>query len=63
MSGSDSLAWTLLAGLVVVTVAANLPFIGGIISFVLTIVGVGLLVQYLLGALPGGKPEDDPAPA
>ena len=63
MSGSDSLAWTLLAGLVVVTVAVNLPFIGGIISFVLTIVGVGLLVQYLLGALPGGKPEDDPAPA
>ena len=52
MSGSDSLAWTLLAGLVIVTVAVNLPFIGGIISFVLTIVGMGLLLQHLLGVLP-----------
>ena len=62
LSGSDSLAWTLLAGLVVVTVAVNLPFIGGIISVVLTIVGVGLLVQYLLGVLPT-RERDDPAPA
>ena len=58
MSGSDSLAWTLLAGLVIVTVAVNLPFIGGIISFLLTIVGVGLLVQYLLGVLPRRAPND-----
>ena len=62
MSGRDSLAWTLLAGLFVVAVAVNLPFIGGIISFVLTIVGMGLLVQYLLGVLPTREP-DDPAPA
>ena len=62
LNGSDSLAWTLLAGLVIVTVAVNLPFIGGIISFVLTIVGVGLLLQFLLGVLPG-RASDDPAPA
>jgi hypothetical protein len=29
----------------------NLPFVGGIISFVLTIVGIGLIVQYVFTAL------------
>lgn len=48
LSSSDSLALTLLAGLTVVLIAVNLPFIGGFINFILTIVGFGLLVQYLL---------------
>jgi hypothetical protein len=51
LSQSDSLAWTLLAGIAIVIVAVNLPFIGGIINFVLTVVGLGLLVQYLIGIL------------
>ncbi len=42
----------LLVGLVIVLLVSLLPFIGGAISFVLTIVGLGLIVQYLLGALP-----------
>jgi len=49
LSQSGSLPWTLLAGLAIIIVAVNLPFIGGIINLVLTIVGLGLLVQYLIG--------------
>lgn len=44
----DSLPLTLLAGLVTIFFAVNLPWIGGIISFVLTIVGIGLIVQRVL---------------
>ena len=53
LSESDSLPRTLLLGLFIVIVAVNLPFIGGIINLVLTLVGMGLLVQYLIGSLPG----------
>ena len=53
LSESDSLPRTLLLGIFIVIVAVNLPFIGGIINLVLTVVGMGLLVQYLLGVLPG----------
>ena len=49
---SESLPATLLAGLAAVIVAVNLPFIGGFISFILTIIGLGLIVQYLIAALP-----------
>lgn len=41
----------LLVGLVVILVAVNLPAIGGVVSFVLTVLGVGLIVQRLLAAL------------
>jgi len=44
----DSLPLTLLAGLVVVTVATNLPAIGGIVNIILTIVGFGMIVQFVL---------------
>ena len=40
---------SLLVGISIVIVAVNLPFIGGIVSFLLTIIGLGLLVQYLFG--------------
>jgi hypothetical protein len=36
---------TLLVGLVIVVVAVNLPFIGGIINFVLFLIGLGALVM------------------
>ena len=58
LSESDSLPLTLLVGLTVVIVAVNLPFIGGIINFVLTIVGLGLLVQYLFGILRARDSSD-----
>ncbi|NOX51932.1 MAG: hypothetical protein GXP16_15560 [Gammaproteobacteria bacterium] len=51
LSQSDSLAWTLLAGLSIVIVAVNLPFIGGIINVVLTIVGLGLIAQKTIAKL------------
>ncbi len=44
----DSLPLTLLAGLVVILIAVNLPAIGGILSFILTIVGIGMIVQLAL---------------
>ena len=53
LSDSNSLPWILLAGLAIVIVAVNLPFIGGVISFLLTIFGLGLLVQYLVRTLQG----------
>lgn len=62
LSQSDSLPWTLLVGLTIVIVAVNLPFIGGIINLVLTIVGLGLLVQYLIGILRA-RDSSDLAPA
>lgn len=37
--------------LAAVVVAVNLPFVGGIINFVLTIVGIGLIVQHVFAAL------------
>ncbi|XOV88915.1 MAG: zf-HC2 domain-containing protein [Pseudomonadota bacterium] len=50
-SRHGSLPLTLLVGLGVVLIAVNLPAIGGVISFLLTIVGFGLLVQALLAYL------------
>ena len=47
----DRIALVLLAGITVIIVAINLPAIGGFINFVLTIIGIGLIVQRLLAAL------------
>ena len=45
----DRVDWrSLLLGLAIVLVATNLPFIGGVVSFVLTLLGLGLLVRYLI---------------
>jgi len=46
---------SLLVGLSIVIVAVNLPFIGGIVNFLLTIIGLGLLVQYLFGRVSNRK--------
>lgn len=45
VSNSDSMPLTLLAGLATVMVVVNLPVIGGIIGFIFTIIGLGMLVQ------------------
>ena len=41
-------AATLIAGLVVVIIAINLPLLGGIVNLVLTLLGFGMLVTLLL---------------
>ena len=53
----DRIALVLLAGITVIIVAINLPAIGGFINFVLTIIGIGLIVQRLLRALAARDPE------
>jgi len=40
-------AATLLAGLVIVLIAVNLPWIGWLVGLVLTLIGLGLIVAYL----------------
>ena len=47
-SGPPHYAATLIVGLVIVIVAINLPWIGGIANFVLTLVGFGVIVSLLL---------------
>jgi hypothetical protein len=47
----DSNTLVLLAGLSIIIVVVNLPAIGGVISFLLTIVGIGLIVQQVQTAL------------
>ncbi|MGI9325857.1 MAG: hypothetical protein ACR2PZ_11605 [Pseudomonadales bacterium] len=59
---SSSLPLTLLVGLGIVIVAVNLPFLGGIISFVLTIIGLGVLLRYLLDVL-SNRGSNDLTPA
>jgi hypothetical protein len=41
----------LLAGLAIVIVAVNIPVIGGLANFLLTIVGFGILVTMVLARL------------
>ena len=48
---ADQIAIVLLVGVTAIIVAINLPWIGGIVNFVLTIVGLGLIVQRLFSAL------------
>jgi cytoskeletal protein CcmA (bactofilin family) len=55
---SGSLLWTLLAGLVAVLFVVNIPVIGGIFNFILTIIGFGLIIQVVLKytfGLDGGQ--------
>lgn len=56
LNNSESLPLILLSGLTIVVIAVNLPIIGGIINFVLTIVGMGLIVQYVIRAIPSRDP-------
>ena len=47
----ESDALVLLAGIGAIIVVINLPAIGGFLSFLLTIVGVGMIVQRLFAGL------------
>lgn len=44
---AESSALVLLAGMTAIIVVINIPLLGGIFNFVLTIIGAGLLVQYV----------------
>jgi cytoskeletal protein CcmA (bactofilin family) len=48
-AGPPHYAATLLAGLVVVIIAINLPLVGGIVNVVLMVLGFGMIVSVLLG--------------
>jgi predicted anti-sigma-YlaC factor YlaD len=48
---NENLPLTLIAGLTAVAVAINVPFIGGILSAILTILGLGLIVQHTMNNL------------
>jgi cytoskeletal protein CcmA (bactofilin family) len=48
-------AMTLLVGLVIVVVAINLPWIGGFVNLVLTLVGFGVIVSLIFARLNRGE--------
>lgn len=47
-SAEDSLPLTLLAGLAIIMIAINIPAIGGILNFVMIIVGIGMIMQLVM---------------
>jgi hypothetical protein len=53
--GPPHYAATLITGLVIVIVAINLPLIGGLTNFVLTLVGFGVIVTLLMARLNRGS--------
>jgi anti-sigma factor RsiW len=54
--GPPHYAATLITGLVIVIVAINLPFVGGIANFVLTLVGFGVIVSLLFARFNNRAP-------
>lgn len=52
---ADNLFLVVLAGIALIVLVVNLPWIGGLVSLVITIVGAGLLVQHLLGVVAAGE--------
>ena len=49
-------ALILLVGLVTVIVASNLPFVGGIIGFLMSIIGAGLIIQWAWQGVSAREP-------
>ena len=47
-SDNSGLALVLFVGLIIVTIAINLPFLGGVLNLLATILGLGLMVQLWL---------------
>ena len=45
---SESLPLTLLTGLGIITIAVNIPAIGGVLNFLFTILGIGMIVWLIL---------------
>ena len=55
------LALALLIGLLIVLILINIPFLGGLLNFVMTITGLGMLVVYIWGRFQGRSFEDGDA--
>ncbi len=53
----EHFALSLLVGLLILTVAVNLPFVGGLIGFIVVVVGLGLLVLYVHDVIFDAEPE------
>ncbi len=49
---ADSSFLILLVGIALVILVVNLPWVGGLLGFLMTIVGMGVMVQWLLGVVP-----------
>ena len=45
---NQGLVSTLFVGLIIVTIAINLPFLGGVLNLLATILGLGLMAQLWL---------------
>jgi cytoskeletal protein CcmA (bactofilin family) len=45
----SDVAWSLLVGLLIVGVLVELPYVGGILSFALAVLGLGTVINYMLG--------------
>jgi hypothetical protein len=52
----EHFAVSLLVGLLILTFVSNLPFVGGLIGFVVTVVGLGLLVLFVHDVIFDGEP-------
>ena len=61
LSEREGIVMPLLVGLIVVMIAINLPWIGGIISALLTITGLGLIVEYVMRAWNDRRTAAQPA--
>ena len=57
-NGLSSTLLPLLVGLIIVIIAVNLPYIGGILNFLLILIGLGAIVMTLYRARPAGAPQD-----
>ena len=53
-AGEPHYAATLLAGLAIVTIAVNIPFIGPILNLVATLIGLGLIVTVIYARFSRG---------
>ena len=55
----EHFAMSLLVGLLILTFVVNLPIIGGLIGFVVTVVGLGLLVLFVRDVIFDDEPIED----
>jgi len=57
-SSLSSTLLPLLLGLVIVIIAVNLPYIGGILNFILMLIGFGALVMTVYRMRPAGASQN-----
>jgi hypothetical protein len=60
-SANTSTALTLLAGLVIVIIAVNVPYVGGIVNLLLTLIGLGTILLFAYNRYRSGMSAMRPA--